>query len=111
MAKTELSNINNTLRTAFQKMPYLGCGCDTIHTDDELVRGDWVAIQTLDHTAGNTTLEAGTQVDWFRATTGVMDIPMTLKNSSATNNSDVYWGNFTAIKIDQGKILAYRRCK
>ncbi len=111
MAKTELSNINNTLRTAYQKMPYIGCGCDTIYGDDEVVNGDWVAIQSLDHSLGNTTLVAGTVVDWYRGTTGAMDIPMALKNSSATNNSDVYWGNFTALKIDQGKLLAYRRCK
>jgi hypothetical protein len=111
MAQTELKRIEQAIRLSMEKTPSLGCGCDTIYGGDAAVEGDWVAIQTLDHSLGNTTLLEETVVDWYRGTTGVMDIPMAFKNSSATNNSDIFWGNFKSIKIDQGKLLAYRRCK
>ena len=105
MAITELSTLTKAIRSTASSAPSLGCGCDMI-ADANLHEGDWVAIQTIDHSAGNTTLAATTVVDW----TGVT-LPLALKNSSAANNGMILYGNFTAIQIDQGKWLAYRRCK
>lgn len=105
MATTEISTLTKTIRSTASSHPSLGCGCDVI-ADANLHTGDWVAVMSLRHDLGNTTFAATTVVDWVGAT-----FPFAIKNASAANNMQIIYGNFTAIEIDQGVLLAYRRCK
>ena len=102
MAKTELSQINQSIRTGDQTR--LGCGATYIKAG-AVYSGDWVAIQSISTTDVVLKISgtAETIVDWE----GVIG-DLTLESSVGT--SPIWYGNFTQIEVDAGIILAYKRC-
>ena len=102
MAKTELKNINTSIRQGNRTS--LGCGATYIASGTGLVTGDWVAIQATSN-ADVVVMVDGTSetvVDWDNVSADI-----TLEG---TIPAHLYYGNFTAIQVSAGTILAYKRC-
>ena len=103
MAKTELKNINTSIRQGNRMS--LGCGATYIASGTGLVKGDWVAIQAT--SAADVVLmfdgTSETVVDWDN-----VSADHTLESTPYVGN--IFYGNFTAIQVSAGTILAYKRC-
>ena len=105
MAQTELKNIERKVGVTGDNR--CGCGATMISGTTRYI-GDLVAIQNLDP-ATTATLDYAvvgygdaTVVDWEWSG----DINMDLRIAGT-----VVYGNFSAIKLTVGKLIAYKRCK
>ena len=109
MAKTEFTNLDNSIRTVAENEPSLGCGYVFLDANQS-TKGDFVAIQAVTNTASNLTLLV---VDGSTGAWDVSGTPYTSAAFPANSVGKIIRRPFKDVAngVGGGAVILYWRCR